>query len=88
MNLFSEAEQCSFTAEKKPFFPPFLDTKQTFAMKIANRDDQQLAPLESWDQDGYMSLGLGYHQIQNIELEFYSNQGEYLDRLISRSQNA
>ena len=58
-NLFSEVGQCNFTAAKKSLFLPFLDTKLFFAMKMINHHDKQLTPSESWDQDGFFSLGLG-----------------------------
>ena len=41
-------------------------------MKMINNQDKQLTPSESWDQDGLFSMGLGYHQIQTVELEFYN----------------
>ena len=50
-NLFSEIEQCSFTAEKKYLCHIFLH-KKCFAMKIANHHDNlQLTSFKSWDQD-------------------------------------
>ena len=43
-------------------------------MKIANHFNKQLSPSKNWDQDVF-SLGLGYHQIQIIELEFLQRSG-------------
>ena len=65
----------------------FLTNFFLFAMKIINHHDKQLTPSESTDQEGFLSLGLGYHHIQFIGLEFFTtlwppNQGEHLDRLI------
>ena len=59
-SFFSDVEQCSFNTAKKEIFSPFLDTKLFFATKIANHYDQQLTPSESWDEDIFLSLGLGY----------------------------
>ena len=55
-------------AEKKPFPPFFLPWPPW--QNMSNHHDKQLTPMESWDQDGFFSLGLGYHQIKIIELEF------------------
>ena len=50
-------------------------------MKLANNYDKQVIPSAGWDQDVFLSLGLGYYQIQIIELEFLQRHGKYLDRL-------
>ena len=63
-----------FHYSQKNIFSPFLDTKPLFAIKIWNHNDKQLTPSESWDQDIFFSLGLGYHQIQIIELEFLQHR--------------
>ena len=67
-NLFFEVGQYNFTAAKKGLFLPFLDTKPFFAMKITNHHDIQLTPYtsESWDQDGFLEPGFGYHQLHII----------------------
>ena len=74
--------------QKKKTFLPILDSKPFFTIQVANHYDKQLKPSNMWDQDGFLSMGLGYHQIQIIELEFYNavhlNKGEYLDRLICK----
>ena len=40
---------------KKSLFSPFIDTKSFFAMKIANYQDKQITPSESWDQDVFLA---------------------------------
>ena len=65
-NLFSEVGQCNFTAAKKSLFLPFLDTKPFFAMKMTNHHDKQLTPSESWDQDGFLSLGMGIINFKSL----------------------
>ena len=76
--MFSEVGQCSFTAAKKKPFLPFLDTKPFFAMKMINHHDKQLTPSESWDQDGFLSLALGYQHIKINELEFLQRCGHQI----------
>ena len=71
---FLELDNAVTMLQKKPF-SSFLDTKQKDAMEISNHHDEQLTPSESWDQDGFFSLGLGYHQIQILELEFLQSCG-------------
>ena len=61
---------------------PFHDTKPLFANKTNN-----LHHLRSGIETVSMRLGLRYHQIQIIELDFFttlwqSDQGEYFDMLI------
>ena len=77
-NLFSEVGQCSFPAAKKSLFSSFLDTKQFFAMKWASHHYKQLTPSESWNRDGFLSLGLGYHQIKSVGLEFLQRCGHQI----------
>ena len=62
---------------KKPFLP-VLDTKPFFAMKIINHHEKQITPSESWDQDGFLCLCLGYHLIQIIGLEFLQRCGHQI----------
>ena len=73
----SEIGQCRFTAASGNLFPPFVDTKQFFAMKIANHHDRLLTPLESWDQDGFWPWALG-HQIQIMRLELLQRRGNQI----------
>ena len=65
-----EVVKCNFTAAKKAFFYRFLTQNIFFAMKMINYHDKQPTPSESWDQDVFFTLGLGYHHIQIIRLEF------------------
>ena len=64
-NKFSEVGQFNFTAIKKAFVYLFVTQNRFFAMKMINYHDKQLTPSESWDQDNVLSLGLGYHNIDN-----------------------
>ena len=53
-------------------------------MKIAGHYDKQLTPSKSQDRDGFFnlgplgSLGLGYHQIQIVGLEFLQRCGHQI----------
>ena len=74
--------------QKKSLYPPFLETKQLFAMKIENHHHKQLTPLESWDKGSLVEPGFGVSSNSNNEARILTtvwptNQGEHLDRLIS-----
>ena len=58
---------------KKPF-PPFLHTKPFFAMKIAIHYDKHLHHRRT-EINTFFNLGLGYHQIQSVRLEFLKRCG-------------
>ena len=85
-NFFSEVGQCNFTAAKKPFFLPFLDTKPFFPIKMTKHHDKQLTPPESWDQYVFLALvwvsSTSNHWARIFTTLWPPNQGEHLDRLI------
>ena len=56
----------------------YFMTKHCLANKIAIHQDKQLTPSESWNQDGFLSLGLGYHQIQIVRPEFVQRCGHQI----------
>ena len=65
-------------SQKKTYFPQFLDNKQFFAMKIANHHDEQLTPLESWDQDGFVEPGFGVTSNSNHEARILQHFGHQI----------
>ena len=67
-----------FHCSKKRPFLPFLDTKPPFAITILNNHDKQIRPSESWDQDCFLSPGLGYQHIQIIGLKFLQRCGHQI----------
>ena len=70
--------QYSFTAAKKSLFSRILETKQFFALKIANHMTYNLHHRKSVIKMDFLSQGLGYHHIQTMRLEFLQRFGHQI----------
>ena len=68
----------AISLQQKRQFLQFPDKIPFFAMKIINHHDKLLATSESWDQNCFLSLGLGYQHIQIIGLEFLQRCGHQI----------
>ena len=71
------------------FFPPLLDTKHLFAMKIGNHHDKKITSSKSWDSDSFFEPGFGVpsnsnHRARICTTLWPPNPGEHLGRRIGR----
>ena len=77
-NLFSEVGQCNFTAAKKAFFYHFLTQNRFLPWKWQTTMTNNLHHLKAGIKTVFLSLGLGYHHIQIIGLEFVQRCGHQI----------